>query len=345
MQLARRASDRTLSFHELALRWWRTEAKKLVEPANEWRHLNHLEPLWGLNEASLTPRRARDALLSLLKPKGRLSASTVNKVRSTARRAIRDAQMNGEWRGPNPFEVVQPLKELPPAYQLLTAFELKRTIQCLPARRRREALFNLVLGPRPGETRALRKVDVDVRRHVIRVHRSNRRDTTKTGRERWLAVPGWLWPTVAAAMLVSPSEFVFPGPGGKQQSRNTRMSGVLRTAMGKAGVVLGYAYVCRKNKQRNIAWGCGYADIRPIREKGARCPECGCRLYQHPVPPALRYYDLRHCCATLHRKAGCDPLVIALTLGHAVRRTTESDYTHIERDWRYLRKELSKLRL
>ena len=43
----------------------------------------------------------------------------------------------------------------------------------------------------------------------------------------------------------------------------------------------------------------------------------------------VRFYDLRHTSATLHREAGCDPLVIRLTLGHAARNLTDDLYTHI----------------
>lgn len=55
----------------------------------------------------------------------------------------------------------------------------------------------------------------------------------------------------------------------------------------------------------------------------------------------VRFYDLRHTSATLHREAGADPLVIRTTLGHANRNLTDDLYSHVSLE--YQRAELSKL--
>ncbi len=56
----------------------------------------------------------------------------------------------------------------------------------------------------------------------------------------------------------------------------------------------------------------------------------------------LRFYDLRHTSATLHRRAGCDSLVVRELLGHESRSMIDY-YTHLDADYR--RVELSKLTL
>lgn len=57
----------------------------------------------------------------------------------------------------------------------------------------------------------------------------------------------------------------------------------------------------------------------------------------------VRWYDLRHLCATLHHRHGADALCVALAMGHSGRGTTQAVYTHP--DAAMMREELSRWRL
>jgi integrase len=325
------------AFLDLALEWWRGESLRLVEPENERRHINHLEPLWELSEAELRPRLVKEALARLLRPVGPLSAATVNKVRATGRRIIREALLNERWTSPNPFDVVPRLRQTRPTYRTLSLSEVRRLLPCLRPDRRREVLAMLYLGLRPGELKALRREDLDLQAAIIHIRRSNGRDTTKTGKEREVPLPSALVPVLREALAHSPPScpLVFPGLGGKRQRADAKLARMLRAALRAAGLVTGYGYVCRRR-------GCGYREERQAQER-AKCPQCGFVLWVAGRALAVRYYDLRHSAATLHREAGADPLAIQLALGHSPKSLTDSIYTHLSRD--YVRRELDKLRV
>lgn len=338
LALERRQSPRQepRTFHQLAQSWLASYGKRLVEPRNEERHVGHLKPLWAFGERELTPRRVRDVLSSLARPRGRLSPSTVNKVRATGKQVIREAQLNREWGPYNPFEQVKRLKQRPKKGLALTLEDCRRVLRVLRSDRRREALVHMTLGLRPGELKALRKVDVDTHARALLIRRSNQRNATKTGTERRIPVPDAVWHVITQAVEDSPCEWVFPTPEGTQQRADTKLSRTLREALIEADVVQGYRYTCRRK-------GCGYG--AEIAERvSATCPTCDFKLHRRGIPKPARWYDLRGTCATLLRKAGCDALVIKHVLGHSPRGVTESHYIHHQDD-DYVRAELAKLAL
>lgn len=323
------------TFGEMADHFLVQERRRLAAPDVVERHLKHLEWIRDMREGEISPRLAREALYSLLEPRGPLSAVTVNKVRSTASRVIREAQMAGDWKGIDPFAVVRRLKERKADWDVLTISEARALLPHLRDDRRREALVMMVLGPRPGELKALHREDLDTSRWLVTWRRSNARDTTKTGRVRTVPVPDQLIPAFKEALRASRSELVFPKEDGSQQRHDTKMCRVLRTALGAAGIVSGYAVACRRS-------GCGFRDeVRVEPEPGVRCPSCRMRLWVTPQGRRIRWYDLRHSAATLHREAGCDPLVIQLSLGHASRSVTDSVYTHLSES--FMRENLNRL--
>lgn len=325
------------TFGRLAQEWHTRISSRLVCPANEERHIGHLAALAEMREGELTKGAIETVFATLLKPAGPLGATTINKVRGTGRLIVRDAQANGDWMGLNPFEHVRRLPQAKPVYARLTIVEAQRLVwglRRLPVMQRLLKAM-LFLGTRPGELFALRKSDVDLSRRTVIIRRSHGRNRTKTGREREFPIPSGILRDIRRAIEESSSELVFPGRNGKRRGRNGRMAERLRVALGRAGVVVGYEYRCRQT-------GCGYSDTRPNRLP-ARCPRCEARLYRTPIGKPLRFYDLRHAAATLHRQAGCDPLVVQLVLGHSATNTTDAVYTHLDED--YVRRELSKLRL
>lgn len=283
------------TFGELGQDWLSRVASQRVCPDNERRQMRHLAPLWGLREGELTKARIETLFGRLVRPVGKLGASTLNKLRSTGRLVIRDAQGNGLWRGPNPFDLVRRLRQPKLVHPTLTCAEVRRVLRCLAPPRRRLVKAMVLMGLRPGEALGLLRVDVRLGARTVLVRRSNGRAQTKTGRERELPIHRELVADLRAALRQGASAYVFPRADGQRSRESTHLSPILRRALEEAGV-----------------------DKR------------------------MRFYDLRHTSATLHRQAGCDPLVVRELLGHASRSMTD-DYTHL--DAKYRRAELSKLTL
>jgi integrase len=327
------------TFRELADEWLRTEGARLVCPGNEVRHLNHMRPLWGLTEAELRPVRVKEVLASLLQPKGPLSAASVNKCRATGKRIIREAQINDRWAGTNPFDIVRRYKEQKPDHRVLSLSEARQLLPHLLPDKRREVLTMLYLGLRPGEWKALHKSDIDFRSGELVVHRSLGRDRTKTGKVRRVPIPDGLLPILEEAVSLAVGELVFGKPDGRMQRADAKLSRMLHGALVRAGIISSYHYRC----SYHLAEGCGHTEDRRELVAGLTCPKCGLKLWAEAVPPPVRYYDLRHSAATLHREAGCDPLVIQLALGHTPQSVTDSVYTHLSPD--YVRKELNRLQI
>jgi integrase len=148
-------------------------------------------------------------------------------------------------------------------------------------------------------------------------------------------IPDRLFPVIQEAIADSPSEHVFPGADGGKQRDDVKLSKTLQSAFRAAGLVSGWRYICGRK-------GCGFKEERQVREP-SKCPTCGQRLIVVGIPREVRFYDLRHAAATLHRKAGCDPLVVQLALGHAATNTTDEIYTHFTKE--EIRVELNKLSL
>lgn len=325
------------TFGQLAADWLRRIAKRRVCPDNERRHVKHMEALANMREGELTKGIVDDLFGDLLAPKGPLGAATVNKLRSTGRLIIRDAQGNNEWQGLNPFDLVRRLKQPKVVHATLTLDEVPLVLAKLRVDRRRLAKTVLLAGLRPGEALGLRKVDVDLKRQMLKVRRSHGRNQTKTGKEREFPIPDELLADLRAAMDESPGEYVFPKPDGTRQRQDTKLAVILRTAVKAAGILIGYRYVCRK-------YSCDFTGelFRETRVAVA-CPECTAGMWSAPVPKHLRFYDLRHSSATLHRKAKCDPLVVREMMGHGSKNQTDATYTHLDSD--YQRVELNKLKL
>lgn len=311
-------------FGELVEEWLQYIAPRRVCPENEQRLSRRLVPLFLETEETLTAAMVSD----LLEGDADLSASTRNKLRGVGRMIVDYATAKQTWLRPNPFALVKREKEGRRKYELLSLDELYRVqFHLLPHRLR---LFRcaLHLGMRPGELMGLRIEDVDFVNNVIHVRRSRDRNETKTGTER--TIP--LHPAVQVDLLDACTEatggLVFGHRiDGSMQSQNTKLTRILRTAMVAADVgVLGADYVCRRKGCKHIETRLGPVD----RRRRLRCPKCEMKLWPVPLVRPVRWYDLRHICATLHHDNGADDLCVSLALGHSLSEetTTKKTYTH-----------------
>lgn len=331
------ASQKT--FGELAEEWSKRVSKRRVDPGGVKRSVKHLGALAHLKESTLKKSAIDEAFTALLQANGGpLAPQSINPLRAVGRRIIRDAQANGEWIGPNPFDGIERLPEAEPVHGNLLIDEARRLLAFLLKRRMdryRLVKVMLVAGMRPGEAFALQKVDVDLIHNVLTIRRSNGRNQTKTGKERTFPIPDSIVGDLRSAMAASPNDLVFPGTNGKRQTKDSRLAKYLRAAMGRAGIVTGFRHICRRS-------GCGFREER-LDGTQAPCPRCAFKLWVSPIPKHLRFYDLRHTAATLHGEAGCHPKVVQKVLGHAATNTTEQHYYHFNDA--FIRAELSKLQL
>lgn len=323
------------TFKALADKWLASNSARLVAPDNEWRHVRHLQALWGMAEDELTVPVVRGHLSSLLKPNGPLSATTVNKVRATGKKVIEQATEAKQWSGANPFAGVRRQKEQRKKRRTLSAAQLRLVLPHLRPDRRRLVKCAFFFGMRPGELLGLKKDSVSLERHTVLVCRSHSRNSTKTGVEREIPIPDEVFEDIRAAVLESPSAYVFPRKDGRRQRRDTKLTRVLRTAMVKAGLVTGWRYSCRRQ-------GCGYREERVTLDT-VSCPRCSFTLWAQGVPLKVSFYGLRHSAATQHRQAGADALAVKMVLGHAARDATDDDYTHYDEE--FVRMQMNKLTL
>jgi integrase len=176
-----------------------------------------------------------------------LGAQSLNHLRMFMMAAFSAAKRAGKHRGENPVRDV-PRRKVPrrtPEY--LRAHEVPLVLEAVPGHWRAIFATAIYTGLRRGELLGLRKQDVDIDARLLTVARSYERDTTKGGHADVIPIAVELVPWLQAAMRSSPSDLVFPGPDGNMMSPHTPLEDVLRRAMRRAGLVLGYVHVCRKS--------------------------------------------------------------------------------------------------
>lgn len=320
------------TFRELAEGWFVAVAARFENPSNETRNLRRLnEALGHLTEETLLPADIQRLLSSMTE----LGAISKNKIRSSGLRVVDWARLNGRWRSGNPFEPVKRFKEPRRAYDILTLEEARAVLRCVRADMRDLFTVALVMGDRKGELFGWRKEDLDLERRSAWIRRSHGRNTTKTGRPRQVPIPLAAIDALRRAVQSSPSELVFPREDGTRYRKDTKMTKHLRSAMGAAGLVLGYDARCPRPD-------CGFKKKldAPLT---IPCEQCGHVLRLVPRVRPIRFQDLRHTAAGLHREAGADPLCIKLLLGHASQDLTDDTYSHLSAEFQ--RQELDKLRL
>jgi hypothetical protein len=119
-----------------------------------------------------------------------------------------------------------------------------------------------------------------------------------------------------------------------QRRRDVDLEGILRRALGRAGIVRFWRHVCRRR-------GCQHVD--ESQEQTLRCcPRCQMKLWPRPVVRPIRFHDLRHTTATLLLRSGVPLVVVQKVLRHRDPKLTEAVYGHLETD--YLRAEVNRLK-
>jgi len=131
----------------------------------------------------------------------------------------------------------------------------------------------------------------------------------------------------------STSDLVFPKPDGSMMSEEVNLELVLRRALARVGVVLGYSHVCRKK-------GCTHVE-QAADAAERRCPTHGMRLWPKARHRPIRFHDLRHTTASLLLMSGANPAAVQRILRHSDPRITTEVYGHLLPG--YLRDEIDRL--
>ncbi|HXJ21003.1 MAG TPA: site-specific integrase [Polyangia bacterium] len=259
---------------------------------------------------------------------------TLNHLRRYVLTAFNCARRAERYVGPNPARDVlrrQVPKRKP---DFLRVEEVPRVLAALDDRWRPLFAAAIYTGMRKGELLGLTKRKVDLRERLLYVARSYDRATNKSKREEVIPIATELIPFLERAMDDSPSELVFPRPDGSMMREDVAIENVLRAALGRAGIVLGYEHVCRRK-------GCGYAQNHDDPEL-RHCPTCNMKLWPKTLVRPIRFHDLRHTTASLLLMAGASTAAVQRILRHSDPRITTEVYGHLVPD--YLRAEIDRLR-
>ncbi len=263
-----------------------------------------------------------------------LAPQSLNHLRRYLLSAFSCARRAGRFMGENPAAEVKRRKVPKRAPDYLRLEEVPLVLAALTQRWQPLFATAVYTGLRKGELLGLRKRDVDLNARLLTVARSYDRETTKGGHADVVAINAELIPFLEVALAASPSELVFPNADGSMMRPDVALEGVLRRAMGRAGIVTGYSHVCRRK-------GCAHREEAPDAAL-RRCPAHTAKLWPIAKVRQTRFHDLRHTCGSLLFMAGANPASVQRILRHRDPRTTTEIYGHLSPG--YLRSEVDRLR-
>jgi integrase len=287
-----------------------------------------------LPPTAVTPGRIEAFLL----PKEKYSATYVNHMRRLVHRVFAAAIRVEEWRGSNPAERVRRRREPKRKPSFLEAHEVVATLLEIKPFWRPLYATAIYAGLRKGELAGLERGDVDLARNLILVRHSWSRDFPKGDHEEAIPIHPELKPYLEQALRRAKGQLLFPAPNGKMLPRDFKLAEKLRSAMARAGVVLGYKHICRGCKARRI-------DSHEDAPDGTirRCPKCNAKMWPSPQPKPCTFHELRHTTATLLLAAGADLWAVQKMLRHTDAQVTTERYAHLVPG--YLQAQIGRLKL
>jgi integrase len=286
--------------------------------------------LGGLTLVELTPGRIESFLQEKV---GGYSPQTLNHIRAYLGRAFSAARKTDHFRGPNPVSEVKKRRIPKTKPDFLRSEEVLPVLAALPDRWRTLFATALYTGLRKGELLGLRKSSVDVENKLLTVAYSYGRDTTKGGHADVIPIASELVPYLREAIARSPSEMMFPAPGGSMMSDRVQLELVLRRALRRAGIVTGWLHKCRRQR-------CGHVEAAQD-DQLRRCPKCTMKLWPAAQVRPIRFHHLRHTTASLLLMRGADVSAVQKILRHTDPRLTTETYGHLVPD--YLRAQIDRL--
>jgi len=288
--------------------------------------------LAGLTLAEVSPASIETFLQARA---ARLGPQTLNHLRRFVLAAFNAAKRAGRFAGTNPALEVKRRKVPKRLPDFLRGEEVPRVLNHLSSRWRPLFATAIYTGMRKGELLGLRKSDIDFTAGLISIARSYDRETTKGQRAEAIPMARELVPYLKHAVEASPSDLVFPKDDerGSMMRPDVALEGVLRRALGRAGIVKGYTHVCRKK-------GCAHAESVPDAVQ-RRCPVHNHLLWPKAEVRQIRFHDLRHTTASLLMMSGANPAAVQRILRHRDPRITTEVYGHLAPG--YLQAEVDRL--
>ena len=317
----------TITFGELCDWWLKERCPKRSADRERSRLEKHvIKHAIGARRVSEVTPAIFDSRLREMEDAG-ASPASLNKLRAMAHAAFAQAITAGKWRGINPIGSV-PARTVPRRiYETLSLHEVSLVINAAGPTWRNLIATAIYLGLRKGELFALLKADVDLDERLLYVRRSHGNDTVKGKKALVLPIPLPLVQYLRDAIARSPSDYVFPGTGGKRRPEHTKMEQVFRRILTRAGIVVGYRHICRRCVARR--------DPQVLQAPDAeihRCPKCNMRMWPSTVPRPMRFHDVRHSTITLLLRLKVPMHLVQRIARHSNIRLTVDTYGHLEVD-------------
>lgn len=196
--------------------------------------------------------------------------------------------------------------------------EVALLLKYVPDRWRGFFAVALFTGMRKGEVVGLRVANVDLERRTIMVSRSYA-GTTKAAKVRYVPIPDGLLPYLRVELGRLRSEWLFPALNGGMLSRDVKLTGIMRRALRRAGLLQGYDHLCRTRGKKK---SCGYVERRADSAR-FDCPNCEKPLEVKAVPIARSFKDLRSTFGTFLVERSGDIRAAQKILGHSDQKVTQ----------------------
>lgn len=291
----------------------------------------HLLPaIKHMTSATLTASVLDEVFKSLESVQG---PQSLNHIKNHGSKIIRLAAAKSKlW----PADVANPFREIatrdvPKKKRLIPTPEECGRILGVTLSAEKACMFALgfYYGLRKSEVLAFRREYINIEKDTLRLV------STKNSLEREIPILEEFRPYLAAQLATAQGELLFMKSDGTPYRFDTKLKHRLATSLKAARMVSGFRHQCRRCYEKEIL----------STPDATFCRNDGHKRVAEPIPLSMDFHNLRHVCATLHKKAGCDPLIIQLLLGHKRRgqSITEAVYTHFTDD--EIREHLNRMTL
>jgi integrase len=286
-------------------------------------------PFAGKRPPEVTSGEIERHLESKLAMRGKkrkpLGPQAVNHLREFLRKAFKTAIKEKMLAGPNPVDEVKRWVVPTRKHDFLRFHEVPSVLAAVRPHWRPLFATAIYAGLRKGELFGLRRSDVDLATGMITVQRSYDRATTKGRRSDAIPIAAELRPYIERALATTPGELVFSRADGSMYPETTQLEAILRRALRRAGIVIGYRHKCRKQ-------GCG--EIEASTDPAVRrCPKDGRKMWVTSVVRPIRFHDLRHTTGSLLTMRGANTAFVQRIMRHSDPRITTQTYCHLEPDY------------
>jgi integrase len=279
--------------------------------------LDILPALGGKRLHEVTPADVEELMASVQGPPRNLSPQSADHIRVAIAGlytyAIKRKRL---YDGANPGLLARKadIPQRPP--RVLELPDLVALLAQVSPRWRNLFALSALTGLRMGEVKALTVRDVDLKRRLLFVYKSNARKVLKQGSKlNVVPVSSDALPYLEAAVREAKSEWLFSDDMGRMLPAWKSFVPELRRAMVKAGLVQGYDLICRRKSCRTV--------LRSQEADQSPCPKCGFKLWPRPIPVDFVFHNLRSTAATHHLEATDNIKFVQAMLGHADSRTTD----------------------